>query len=130
MRRAPMSLSTKAMKRTAIKPRLKKLKSSRPKMTPIRASARNEECTIRIPGVCNFDVATTVLCHSNDLADGKGMGIKAPDTCAAYGCSACHDVVDGRVPRPAGMSYELVIACLRAGIEQTQRKLKRKGLTP
>lgn len=24
------------------------------------------------------------------------MGMKSPDWCAAYGCSACHDIVDGR----------------------------------
>jgi len=97
-------------------------------MTPIRRSARGQECTIRIPGVCNFDPATTVLCHSNALADGKGMGIKAADDCAAYGCSACHDLVDGRRPRPDGMTLELVESLFREAIAQTNRILKRKGL--
>lgn len=107
------------------------MKRSRPKMTPIRKSAKGEECTIRLPmGVCNFDPATTVLCHSNSLADGKGMGLKAPDTQAAYGCSACHDVVDRRRPPPEGMNWELVMACFKAGIEHTNRILKRKGLVP
>jgi hypothetical protein len=106
----------------------KRMKSRGPKMTPIRKSARNEECTIRLPMVCNYDISTTVLCHSNELADGKGMGLKAPDEYAAYGCSACHDVVDGRAPRPEGLSYELMMSCFKAGIEQTRRILKRKGL--
>jgi hypothetical protein len=106
----------------------KRMKSSRPKMTPIRASARDEECTIRLPLVCNFDTATTVLCHSNDLADGKGMGLKAPDEWAAYGCSACHRVVDGHAPPPPGLSMELVRALFREAINQTRRILKRKGL--
>lgn len=113
--------SKKPMKRT-------RMKSRRPKSTPIRRSAKNEECTIRLPGVCNFDISTTVLCHSNSLADGKGMGLKAPDTRAAYGCSACHDVLDGRALRPADMTPELAAACFEGGIEQTNRILRRKGL--
>lgn len=118
----------------AISPKPKKpmkrsrMKSSRPKSSPIRKSAKGEECTIRLPMVCNYDTATTVLCHSNKLADGKGMGLKAPDTRAAYGCSACHDVVDGRAPRPEGLTLGLVEACFEGGIEQTNRILARKGL--
>jgi hypothetical protein len=145
MKRSPMKPSQKPMKRspmrTLVKPSARAngsvktlkvwtgLKTSRPKMTPIRKSARNEECTIRLPmGVCNYDIATTVLAHSNELADGKGMGLKAPDECAAYSCSACHDVVDRRRPPPEGMNWELVMACFKAGIEQTRRILLRKGL--
>lgn len=121
MKRSAISPSQKPMKRT-------RMKSSRPKSSPIRKSARNEECTIRLPMVCNYDTATTVLCHSNELADGKGMGLKAPDTRAAYGCSACHDVVDGRRPRPDGLTKELVDALFVEAIAQTQRIIKRKGL--
>ena len=61
----------------------------------IRNSARDEDCTFRIVGVCNYDPATTVLCHLPD--ESKGMGKKSDDISAAYGCSNCHDVVDGRV---------------------------------
>lgn len=120
------------MIRSAISPskpkKRSRMRASRPKSSPIRQSARNEECTIRLPMVCNFDTATTVLCHSNELADGKGMGLKAPDHMAAYGCSACHDVIDGRRPRPAGLTLELVTALFREGIAQTNRILSRKGL--
>lgn len=105
-----------------------RMKSSRPKSSPIRKSARGEECTIRLPMVCNFDIETTVLCHSNSQADGKGMALKASDTRAAYGCSACHDVVDRRRDPPEGITRELVMACFEAGIEQTNRILRRKGL--
>lgn len=124
-----MTLSRKSpMKRTAMKRGTSRLKSRGPKMTPIRKSAKGEECTIRLPGVCNFDPATTVLCHSNESADGKGMGLKASDERAAYGCSACHDVVDGRRPRPEGLSLELVATLFKEGIAQTNRILMRKGL--
>lgn len=108
----------------------KTLKAKGPKMTPIRKSARGEECTIGIPGVCNFDPDTTVLCHSNYLADGKGMGLKAPDTAAAYGCCACHDVLDGRRPLPEGMTRLDVEGFFYSGLLLTHKKLKRKGLMP
>jgi hypothetical protein len=113
--------STKPMQRS-------RMRASRAKSTPIRKSAEGQECTIRLPGVCNYNTSTTVLCHDNRIESGKGMGLKAPDTCAAYGCGACHDVLDGRAPRPAGLSRELVLACFDAGIEQTHRILRRLGL--
>ena len=110
------------------KPRVRGLKRNRPKMTPIRKSARNQECTLCLPGVCNHDTATTVLCHSNYLADGKGMGLKAPDTAAAYGCSACHDVLDGRRPRPDGFTKLDLEAAFYAGVKLTHDRLRAKGL--
>ena len=58
----------------------------------LRDSARGQECTIRLPGICNHDPATTVLCH----LDGGGMGMKHPDIFGAFGCSSCHDEVDRR----------------------------------
>lgn len=106
----------------------KPMKSTRPKMTPIRRAARNQDCTIQLPGICNRDPATSVLCHSNSLADGKGMGIKAPDTAAAFGCSACHDVLDGRRPRPAWLSKDQVDEAFRAGIGLTHTFLRMEGL--
>ena len=62
-------------------------------MSKITESARGEQCQVRIPGVCNRDPETTVFAHLN----GGGMGMKQPDCEGAYCCSACHDVVDGRV---------------------------------
>lgn len=60
----------------------------------VRDSARGQDCTVRIPGACNFNPETTVLAH---LPCGqKGMGMKGFDTVAVYACSACHDVLDGR----------------------------------
>jgi hypothetical protein len=104
------------------------LKSKGPRMTPIRKAARGQDCTIKLHGVCNRDPATSVLCHSNELADGKGMGLKAPDTAAAIGCSACHDVLDGRQPRPAWLSRAAVDVAFRAGIALTHQFLRTKGL--
>ncbi len=64
-----------------------------PRSSKYTKSAKGRECTVRIPGVCNFDPETTVLAHLN----GAGMGIKHDDRHAAFCCSACHDVIDGRV---------------------------------
>ena len=124
------------MKRTAILTRGKGLtrrsvlKSSRPKTTKIRQSARDEECTLRFPGVCNFRTDTTVLCHSNRLADGKGMGLKASDLNAAFGCSACHDCLDGRAPRPEGFDYETMLYMFDKAVQITHMRLRAKGLMP
>src|SRR5450830_2060593 len=104
------------------------LKSKGPRSTPIRAAARNQDCTLRLGGICNFDPATTVLCHSNFLADGKGMGLKAPDIAAAFGCSACHDVLDGRRQRPADLSLEQLECAFRVAICRTHEILKAEGL--
>lgn len=130
--RTPMKLGSKPLDRSPFKPAAerKPMKSRGPKMTPIRKSAKGEECTLLIPGVCNRDPATTVLCHSNALADGKGMGLKAPDTAACYGCSACHDVLDGRRPLPGWMTRLVLLAAFERAVTITHEILKKKGLMP
>lgn len=67
-------------------------------MSTITESARDEDCTIRLPMLCNFDKATTVWAHANGSAPGKGIGMKSHDLLGAYACSCCHDVYDRRVP--------------------------------
>jgi len=111
------------------KPRqVTRMKSRGPKMTPIRRAARNQECQLQILGVCNGDPSTTVLCHSNQLAAGKGMGLKAPDTEACFGCSSCHDVLDGRAPRPAGMSMDDLLQAFTYARKRTHAILAFMGL--
>ena len=99
-------------------------------MTPIRKAARGKDCTMMIVGVCNRDPATVVLCHSNSLADGKGMGLKAPDTEACFGCSACHDVLDGRRPLPAWMTRQVLLEVFDRARTITHEILKTEGLLP
>lgn len=62
--------------------------------TKLRNSARGEECTFQIPGVCNHNPETTVLAHLP--SEWKGMGTKSPDWCAAFACSSCHESFDNR----------------------------------
>lgn len=59
-------------------------------------SARGQCCTLQIPGICNGNPETTVLCHLPSST--HGMGYKSDDYWAVFGCSNCHDVIDGRVP--------------------------------
>ena len=66
-------------------------------MSKIRKSAKGEECTVRIPGVCCHNNDTVVLAHIG----GGGMGMKQPDCEAAYCCSTCHDAIDFRDSPPS-----------------------------
>lgn len=59
----------------------------------LRDFARGQDCTLRLPGVCNFNAETTVLAH---LPCGhKGVGMKSPDQMAVHACSNCHTFIDG-----------------------------------
>lgn len=64
-------------------------------MSKITEAARGQNCTIRGP-ICNRNPETTVATHFRNLRLGSGMGIKPPDLFVAFGCSDCHDWVDGR----------------------------------
>ena len=109
------------MKRTAIK-------RSRPKTTKIRQSARGEDCTINLEGVCNYDPATVVWCHSNRASDGKAMGRKADDDRGAYGCCNCHAVYDGQAPRPSWLTKDDVDLAFDFAMEKSRAILARKNL--
>jgi hypothetical protein len=104
----------------------KPIKVRRQKLSKIRSAARDQDCTLGFP-VCNGSNETTVLCHSNLLEDGKGMGLKASDESGAFGCSACHDVLDGRAPRPAGFTYDQMISQFRQAVAATHVVLRRLG---
>lgn len=62
------------------------------KSNKLRNSARGQECTMHVVGVCNYDPDTTVLAHIN--TDGSIMGGKAPDYSACFCCSDCHAWLD------------------------------------
>ena len=87
----------------------------------LRKEARGRECQIRIPYICNGDPDTVVLCH---LPSGA-MGGKSLDIHGAYGCSACHDAVDGR----SNTDYppELLKLWLHEAVIRTQKILVEEG---
>jgi hypothetical protein len=62
----------------------------------LRKEAKDKPCLIRVPGVCCGDPARVCLCHVR-LSGVSGIGLKSSDLLAAFGCDACHKVVDGQV---------------------------------
>lgn len=94
------------------------------KQTKITKSARGQDCTIRIPGICKVapDNETTVLAHDN----GEGGALRAPDYQGAYACYECHMAVDGHLKT----DYPSNILRLwhLEGIMRTQRMLVEQGL--
>lgn len=60
--------------------------------TKLRNSARGQPCTLQVVGTCRHDPEYTVLCHIRD--ESKGMGNKAADWSACFGCDRCHEAID------------------------------------
>jgi hypothetical protein len=98
------------------------LKSKAPKPSKIRLSAKDEQCLVRVPGVCNGNSATVVLAHLN----GAGVGMKNPDWQAAYACSACHEFLDGGYA-DSGIWREQRDLLHLQGVIRTQERLIDKG---
>jgi hypothetical protein len=95
-------------------------------MSKITESARGECCAVRLPEVCNHNIET-VVCGHYRLSGYCGTGIKPPDWMAAYVCSACHDVIDGRV-EVHWLSRDAIRLYHAEGVLRTQAKLIEKGL--
>ena len=90
----------------------------------LRDSARGQECALRIPGVCSGDTETTVLCHLP--FGGRGVGIKASDDFAVYGCHRCHSALDGRALPP--VSQAELYECVIRAIAETHAVWRQEGL--
>lgn len=92
---------------------------------PARTAARGQSCAIMLPHRLGHDESTVVLCHLPGF-EGGGMGTKPSDAEAVFGCTVCHDIIDGRRKwkRPSGLNMEKHL--LRALIH-TQRILRQLG---
>lgn len=97
-------------------------------MSKITESARGIMCQIRLVGICNANPATTVWCHANGSAAGKGIGMKSHDLLGAYGCSACHAIVDRLVPAPEVMDRCAIKLAFWEGHARSVLLLIEKGL--
>lgn len=86
--------------------------------------ARGRPCQIRVPAHCLGGTETTVACHVRMIGI-SGMGIKAPSLFCAWGCFACHQIVDGQ--RKSEFSYEERRLMLLEGMLRTQDILLREG---
>lgn len=92
----------------------------------IRDSARGQDCTMEIDGVCSYDPATVVFCHSNDSSFGKGVALKNPDWAGFYGCYKCHQVYDGHVA--TDLTKEDLDFYFNNAFTQTMEILFQKGI--
>lgn len=96
------------------------------KYKKLRDSARGEECTLRIHPYCNGNPETVVLCH---LPSGSGMGQKSPDWFAVYGCSSCHDIIDGRRDTDISVIHASAIKeAQQSALFRTWERMIEKGL--
>lgn len=91
----------------------------------LRKLARGQDCLIRVPGICTFTPETVVLCHYR-LMGVSGAGLKSPDLLGAYGCAACHAVVDGQ--QKSAWSREDLLLMLAEGVFRTLLVLLDRGI--
>jgi len=62
------------------------------KQTKIQASAKGQDCTLNIAGVCNYDPETVVLAHIS-FKYGTDKRNRPNERNAVYACSDCHDAI-------------------------------------
>lgn len=90
----------------------------------LRRSAQGQPCTLRLPGICEGDSATTVLAHP-PVANG-GMSIKGSDLDGAFACARCHDVLDKR--QSSRLSLGEIYECWIRGAQETRAIWVQQGL--
>lgn len=93
------------------------------KSKKLRDSARNKDCQVRIPSVCNHNHETVILAH---VGSDKIMGGKCSDLEAAFCCSSCHAAIDGQV-KTEHSRIELDLWS-KEGAERTRKIWENEGL--
>lgn len=92
------------------------------------ASAKGAPCSVRFPGICNGNAETTVWCHLNGHAFGKGAGIKAHDVLGFAGCSECHNYYDvGHGTNPL-ISNDTLLECVLSAVCESYVRLIVSGV--
>ena len=86
-------------------------------------SARDQQCQVRLPNICNWNPETTVFAHLS----GAGLAKKHSDIHGAYCCSDCHDVLDGRNSNAPFSMTEKKIAHYE-GMVRTQKIMIDEGV--
>lgn len=92
----------------------------------LMASASGQPCSLRLPGVCSHDAATTVLAHLP--GNGKSMASKVSDLHAAFACSACHDCIDRHTYEKRGLTAAIVLDAMLRGHGETVARWVGMGL--
>lgn len=92
------------------------------------ASAKGALCSVRFPGICNSNPETTVWCHLNGAAFGKGAGVKAHDVLGFAGCSSCHAYYDvGHGTKPL-ISNDTLLECVLSAVCESYVRLIVSGV--
>lgn len=58
----------------------------------LQRSARGQDCTMQVAGICNYNPDTVVLAHVQ--VEGGKMGGKTHDISACFACADCHAWLD------------------------------------
>jgi hypothetical protein len=116
------------LRATTIKASGKRMKSSRPKMTPARANARGQCCTLMLPGCCpGPDNEQVQLCHLR-MNGAAGSGEKPHDSEAVFACTHCHDLLDGRTRLIPELANQLNDGAILRALQFTLRVQRAAGV--
>lgn len=96
-------------------------------MSAARKSARDQECALVLPGCMGNTGGNVVLCHLR-MFGGGGMGKKPSDLEAVYGCSHCHDLIDGRSRLIHGISSAFLWEAIARALVRTHRIMRKEGI--
>jgi hypothetical protein len=95
-------------------------------------SAKGQDCTLRLPGVCNHNSWTTVFAHypGSQKTGPKGTAAKGHDLHGGYACSACHDFIDMRSWRDLRLTLSpaIVLDAMLRSLDETHYLMVRAGL--
>ena len=95
-------------------------------MSKLRDFAKGKPCTFRLSESCSGEWGEdTVLAHAP--SEGKGMGMKSPDSFAGILCYNCHILADSYGNSEGISRAEVNEAWLKA-IYETQEMMIRDGL--
>ena len=89
-------------------------------------SAMGQPCSLRLPGICNHNPATTVNAHLPGI--GKSMASKVSDLHTAYACGACHTAIDSFGWEKRGLTATIVLDAMLRGHAETQARWVGMGL--
>jgi hypothetical protein len=92
----------------------------------IMSSASGMPCSLRLPGICNHNPATTVTAHLPGI--GKSMGSKVSDLHTAFACSACHTAIDTFGWERRGLTAAMVLDAMLRGHAETQARMVHMGV--
>jgi hypothetical protein len=126
MKRTPMPPRKTPLKATTI--RASKRRPARPMMTPARKNAKGQPCTLRFPGCYPGPENEQVqLCHLRMLGGG-GTGLKPHDSEAVFGCTHCHDLLDGRRRLVPELAHEFTWERILRALIETWRLQREAGV--